>query len=248
MTDWLIELPSCPSTNTWAREHFERLTHGSVVYTQRQTAGRGRGSRQWQAPPGVLTATIVVDTNPVAAGGPLSLAAGLAVAHAVEDYAPHAEIGLKWPNDVYCRDRKLAGILCEGRSHAGRHRLAVGIGLNLTVDWAAAGLTTADFPDLAELPIALHALGPVPAPLVMLTSLRSYLLQAAAMLEHDGWPALLAQIRARDWLLGRPLLAIGDHGGRLDGTAAGIDDDGSLLVARPDGGLTPVDSGHIHLQ
>ena len=99
MRPWLIELETCPSTSTWALEHCAALAHGACVWTQRQTAGRGRGGSSWKAPAGVLTASFVLHLK--TATPQLSLAAGLAVCHAIEDLCPGMHVGLKWPNDLW---------------------------------------------------------------------------------------------------------------------------------------------------
>src|SRR4051812_28776951 len=93
--------------------HANALAHGACVWTQRQLAGRGRGSNRWFSPPGVLTASFSLTLPGALAARQLSLAAGLAVCHAVEDAVPRARVRLKWPNDCFLEDRKLAGVLCE---------------------------------------------------------------------------------------------------------------------------------------
>ena len=58
---WLHWLAQTPSTNSWALAHAAELQHGDVVFTPQQTAGRGQGDRVWYSPPGVLTASFVLD-------------------------------------------------------------------------------------------------------------------------------------------------------------------------------------------
>ena len=229
----MIALPHCPSTNTWALDHLEALAHGACVWTARQSAGRGRGSNIWYAPPGVLTASFVLDlTGPDERGvasAQLSLAAGLAVANAVEDLLPAARVAIKWPNDVLLRERKLAGILCESRRRDdGRMAVVVGIGLNLAPRREL---------DPASLPLAIGKLAPIgldevgapPAVPVMLASLRRYLSEGWGLLAARGFAPLLPGLRQRDWLLGRAVTV--RSGERiLRGTARGLDDSGALLV------------------
>jgi BirA family biotin operon repressor/biotin-[acetyl-CoA-carboxylase] ligase len=134
MSGWLTELDTCASTNTWALEHLDSLAHGSVVFTRQQTGGRGRDGRPWSAPPGTLTVSMIVEAEASAARC-VSLCAGLAIVHAVEDLCPalSGRLALKWPNDVILAGRKVAGVLCEG----GGGRLIVGIGLNLSAELPA---------------------------------------------------------------------------------------------------------------
>lgn len=231
---WVIALPSCPSTNTWALDHLDALAHGACVWTPRQTAGRGRGASTWHAPPGVLTASFILDlagpdersTVPVAQ---LSLAAGLAVANAVEDLVPEARVAIKWPNDVLLRDRKLAGILCETRRRDdGRAAVVVGIGLNLAPRWDL---------DPAALPLAVGKVAPIgldelaapPEVSAMLIALRRYLIEAWGLLAGRGFTPLLPVLRGRDWLAGRQVtVRSGER--TLRGTARGLDATGALVV------------------
>jgi len=226
---WLIELPECDSTNTWALAHAEALAHGACVWTRTQTAGRGRGSKRWFAPPGVLTASFVlVQPSPLAARQ-LSLAAGLAVAHAVEDLAPRARVAIKWPNDCIISDRKLAGILCE---HAqASERVVIGVGLNLDPRWEQAPeqlpFAIEGTASVAECCAADQAV--VPGMVDMLGALRRYLLEAAGLISADGFNRLLTPLRNRDYLHGKQL-QVEDGAQQLSGIGAGIDGEGRLLV------------------
>lgn len=242
MPPWLTRLPECPSTNAWALARAAELGHGDCVWTDRQTAGRGRDGRAWHSPPGVLTASFALR---LAAGDArLAPAAGLAVAHAVEDHAPGLAVGLKWPNDVVLAGGKLAGVLCE-RASAQPGVAVVGVGLNLDPRWELCpeALPLAAGRGYRPASLAEHGVAP-PAPEAMLASLRRYLLEAAGMLAAGAWPALLAQLRTRDVLRGRELEIDRGGGVGLRGRGAGLDDQARLLV---DDGRTvaAVASGHV---
>ena len=227
---WLIHLDEVPSTNTWALDHFQALAHGAVVWTTRQTGGRGRGGKVWMAPPGVLTASVVLHlpTPP----GPLALAAGLAVLHAAEDLTPGLRIGLKWPNDLVVGRRKLAGLLVERPS---AQVAVVGVGLNLAAHWEG---------DLAEQRTSLTDHGAdlntdVASQVSALTAIRRYLLEASGLLRAGGFANLLPTLRERDVLAGQ-VVAVQDGARIHGGIAGGFDDAGRLLV-----GATPVTSGTV---
>lgn len=234
---WLIELPTCPSTNSWALDHLHELSDGACVWTARQTAGRGRGTNRWFAPSGVLTASFVV---PVPAAVPvtyLSLCAGLVIAHAVEDHAPAARVLVKWPNDCYLGGRKLAGVLCERPATGDAGRVVVGIGLNLDPRWEQSPETLLFATDRAQAPASVaEVCDPPPDALAMLTSLRRYLLESTGLLAAGGWKHLLPQLRQRDWLNGQTV-RVESAGERMHGVADGIDEVGRLLV-RSAGGTT----------
>jgi BirA family biotin operon repressor/biotin-[acetyl-CoA-carboxylase] ligase len=126
-----------PSTNDRAlalaaETPAERLP--LLIVAERQGAGRGRGANQWWAAEGALTFSLLLDTSamelPPARWPLASLTAGLAVCETLDQLAPQAWAGLKWPNDVYLRERKVCGILIEAPpGSAGR--LVVGIGINV---------------------------------------------------------------------------------------------------------------------
>jgi BirA family biotin operon repressor/biotin-[acetyl-CoA-carboxylase] ligase len=152
----------------------------------------------------------------------LPLAAGIAVAG---EAGPAAKV--KWPNDVMLDGRKVAGILVEGRP---QQRWAVlGIGLNVAVD-------PADLPpELRELAGSLgrgpEEVGPTLARL--LEALERWLVAPPR--------ALLEVVREHDALIGRRIYWRGG-----EGEAAGIDDDGRLVVLTGDGRVT-LEAGEVHL-
>ena len=250
LPDWLHWVETCASTNTWAIDRAAALTHGDVVFTTNQTAGRGQNGRSWYAPPGVLTASFVLDGLPASQLPGLSLAAGLAVIYAVEDLLPNLrdELRLKWPNDVWLHEHKLAGILCEAVSGSKSHtRVVVGIGLNRCADFTYTNLGTA----IANA-ISLHQVSTVvPDELSLLERSRHYLLQASSILsrfdsglEFSGLVALLPELRRRDVLLGRPITMELTEG-QFTGHAAGLDASGRLLLRLPNDRLQAFSSGRV---
>jgi BirA family transcriptional regulator, biotin operon repressor / biotin---[acetyl-CoA-carboxylase] ligase len=249
---WLHWLDCCHSTNTWATAQAAQLQHGDVVFTQQQTAGRGQQGRVWYAPPGVLTASFVLDRLPVTQLPGLSLAAGLAVIYAIADLIPDRQqtLMLKWPNDVVCDRRKLAGILCEAISgqSARISRAIVGIGLNRCVDFAEAGLE----PNQIGHPVSLQQISSVvPDELTLLERLRHYLLQVADLLtragdssENFGLTPLLPELHRRDALRDRTVTL--DLPNRsITGQAVGIDAIGRLQIRTPDGQVQAFSTGRV---
>jgi BirA family biotin operon repressor/biotin-[acetyl-CoA-carboxylase] ligase len=245
------------STNDRARElALAGAPHGTLVTADAQSAGRGRQGRRWSAPPGsALLMSLVLRAGERASGGDtagrIAPAAGIAVeqsrvpvpgeeltilpltaAVAVCDVAgPEARI--KWPNDVLLPRppglAKLAGILVEGRPQQGW--AVIGIGVNVAVDLE-------DLP--AELRRGAATLGRGRAEI---EPLLAALLAALERRLGDPCAQTLDAWRARDALHGREIAWSGGHG-----RAAGIDDDGRLLVVLPDGSRTALAAGEVHLQ
>lgn len=145
---------SLASTNSWALSTHcisagaavsRETSHPSLVLTGNQTAGRGRGSHSWWSPAGGLTFSLVVDTRilqiQLEQQPLIALATGLAVCETLEKQLPGYTLQLKWPNDVYLQQKKVAGILVEtAASQPGLVVIGVGVNLNNSFLSAAAEL------------------------------------------------------------------------------------------------------------
>lgn len=117
-------LAECDSTNLQLQHRARSgAPAGTLLLTQHQTAGRGRRGRSWYQEGQSLAFSLLWRLPPSTNPSGLSLAVGVAVAEAL---GPQAQ--LKWPNDILCDGRKLAGILIES---AGPHTYVIGIGINL---------------------------------------------------------------------------------------------------------------------
>lgn len=107
--------------------------HGTGLAARAQTAGRGRRGHKWDSTAGNLLLSIVLRSHvdPAKYSG-LAAVSGLAVLEALEAQGLANEIGLKWPNDLVARGRKLGGILVEAaRDNEGKPFAVCGIGVNV---------------------------------------------------------------------------------------------------------------------
>ena len=107
--------------------------HGTGLAARAQTAGRGRRGHKWDSTAGNLLLSIVLRpcVNPAKYSG-LAAVSGLAVLEALKKQDLATEIGLKWPNDLVARGRKLGGILVEAaRDNKGKPFAVCGIGVNV---------------------------------------------------------------------------------------------------------------------
>jgi BirA family transcriptional regulator, biotin operon repressor / biotin---[acetyl-CoA-carboxylase] ligase len=216
----------CDSTNLRARELAAGgAPGGTVVTAAEQTAGRGRQGRRWQAPAGkALLYSAILRPHPESALLPLAVA--LAVAETAEALAP-VEARVKWPNDVWLGDRKLAGVLIEARPAEGW--AVVGVGLNLAVEPGELP------PEVAERAASLgHNATPERATESLNAALAEWLRAPASR--------VLAEFRRRDALVGRSVSWDGGFG-----IAAGIDDIGHLLVDTGGGSTVTLGAGEVHL-
>src|SRR5258708_39940625 len=128
----IARLDTVDSTNAEALRRARAGERGPLwIVARQQSAGRGRRGRAWVSPPGNLHATLLLtDPAPAAAAPQLGFVAGLALVDAAAAAAPllASRLALKWPNDLLCGARKIAGILIEGEGSP--LTVAVGIGVN----------------------------------------------------------------------------------------------------------------------
>jgi BirA family biotin operon repressor/biotin-[acetyl-CoA-carboxylase] ligase len=217
----------------------EGADEGFICLAAEQTAGRGRQGREWVAPAGsALLASLLLRRSPAVAVG-IPFAAGLALVDVLA--AAHGvAAGLKWPNDVLVDRRKLAGILSEVEplgSDGARVAIALGLGVNLTVE---------RFPDGFEA-VSLHSLvAKPPAAEELLAAFGDALGDRLATLEAGGIGALVGDWRSSAVGLGEPVSVQGPAG-TTDGVAVDIGEDGALLV-EASGQLHRFLAGDVHLR
>ncbi|OIQ25334.1 bifunctional biotin--[acetyl-CoA-carboxylase] ligase/biotin operon repressor BirA [uncultured Vibrio sp.] len=128
-------VPIIDSTNQYLLDRVEQLESGSACIAEYQAKGRGRRGREWVSPFGsnlYLSIYWRLDAGMAAAMG-LSLVVGVAIVEALEKLGIDG-VKLKWPNDLYFEDKKLAGILVEMSGQAGAAaNLVIGMGINLNM-------------------------------------------------------------------------------------------------------------------
>ncbi len=212
---------------------------GLLVVAGRQTAARGRLGRVWIQGGGLGVAATLTLTVLEPHRQHLSLAAGVAVARAIEDVlarepaSAQVKLGIRWPNDVVetARGRKLAGILIEARSVPGQTEplFLIGVGINV-------GQSDADWPDeLANRAVSLGQLRSTATRADLLAVLIHRLdesLQAA--FETSRHADLLTAWKQRDTLLGtRAVFALGSA--RMAGTVESIDPALEITLRQADG-------------
>lgn len=129
----IIKVETTSSTNSWISQNIENLEFPSMVYTPNQTAGRGQRGNSWESEPGMnLTASFLLRVDKLEASRQFVISE--AVALSTVDFLKSEGIQpkIKWPNDIYVGDKKIAGILIE-HSLTGSviNRTIAGIGVNL---------------------------------------------------------------------------------------------------------------------
>jgi BirA family biotin operon repressor/biotin-[acetyl-CoA-carboxylase] ligase len=219
-----------------------------------QSAGRGRRSRPWLAPPGgALCLSLGWSCATLPRELPaLSLAMGVCALRALARMGlPPAQ--LKWPNDLWAQGRKLGGILIELRAeNSGAAHVVIGIGINCAL--GAEG--TQRVAETGTQPIDLATLQGFANPAIPCAPRCDRNLLAAALLgecvpgilefERSGLASFAAEWRAADALAGRPV-SVTAPGGKISGHARGIDADGALCVQGASG-LLRFNSGEVSVR
>jgi BirA family transcriptional regulator, biotin operon repressor / biotin---[acetyl-CoA-carboxylase] ligase len=251
-----LHLRRTDSTNERARALASGgAPHGALVTASEQSSGRGRQGRAWLAAPNSSLLMSLVLRDPPAL---LALASAVAVCDAVSE-SVGANARVKWPNDVVLAVSragrlaappshnadsaagalaKLAGILVEARPQDGW--AVVGIGVNVAL--RIRDLPSELRPTAASLELPPSQIEPLLG--ALLGALERRLEQPPQTL-LDAW-------RTLDVLHGRQVTwehrsTTEGRGGWMTGRAEGVDDEGRLLVSHPDGTVTALSAGEVHL-
>ena len=223
-------LPEIDSSNTELMRRARAGRHEPILLVaERQTAGRGRQGRTWAGELGdALTFSIGLPYQPSNWSG-LSLSVGLSLA---ESLGP--EVQLKWPNDLWCHQRKLGGILVEAASQGGQSYVVVGVGLNIRLPVERNLRTPAASID--EFWVGVNA----PAALERITQ---PLIASLLKFETDGFAQLQARFNARDAIKGLEVTSSDGHQGKCEG----VDSDGVLQIQTPQG-LVKINSSEVSVR
>ena len=230
----LLHLEEVDSTNTYVKNHCQSLSDGTLVYADIQTAGRGRLDRRWVSQKGNFFGTLLMKklANPFLGTMVMSLGA----LDVLKKLAPEYDVWLKWPNDLYLEDAKLAGILSETVTLADNRRaIAVGLGVNLA-------LSNEDIAKI-EKPAASVEKGkinPEKFALELAKSAKMYYIMGMSCSER-----LFALWRSRNDVVGMELVLELGGGKNVAGTVCGIGDDGALILCDKNGKKTSYYCGDV---
>ncbi|MEH6552265.1 MAG: bifunctional biotin--[acetyl-CoA-carboxylase] ligase/biotin operon repressor BirA [Pseudomonadales bacterium] len=218
------------STNEVLLREASSRSSGSVCLAEQQTAGRGRRGRLWVSPfaRNIYLSMLQQFSTGAAAVQGLSLAVGVLIIEALEELGM-SDLGLKWPNDIYWQDRKLAGILLElSGDVSSACSVVVGIGLNVAMPKAAATEIDQPWVDLRTVMQATVSRNELVAALL------GRLLPGLSTFEKQGLAAYQSRWRQWDVLDGETVIIhIGDS--TVAGVARGIDDTGAIMIETSEG-------------
>ena len=234
-------IPVIDSTNQYLLERMHEMESGAACIAEYQQAGRGRRGRQWFSPFGAnlyMSMYWRLEQGPAAAMG-LSLVIGIIMAETLRSLGAD-DVRVKWPNDIYLNDRKLAGILVEltGKTGDAAH-IVIGAGINLAMRTADASQINQGWINLQEAGVTVNR-NELAARLI--NSLR----EALPLFEQEGLTPFVARWAALDNFINRPVkLLIGER--EVHGIARGVDSQGGLLLEQ-DGEIKAWVGGEISLR
>ncbi|MCL2891221.1 bifunctional biotin--[acetyl-CoA-carboxylase] ligase/biotin operon repressor BirA [Brenneria tiliae] len=234
-------LPVVDSTNQYLLDRLSSLSSGDACIAEYQQSGRGRRGRQWFSPFGAnlyLSLYWRLEQGPAAAVG-VSLVIGIVMAEVLHKLGADG-VRVKWPNDLYLNDRKLAGILVEltGKTGDAAH-LVIGVGINLQMREPTDKVIDQGWINLQEAGIDVDRN-------TLSATLISELRRALATFEQQRLAPFISRWEQLDNYFNRPVkLLIGNR--EIHGIERGIDNQGALLL-ESDGELTQYIGGEISLR
>ncbi|MEX2164964.1 MAG: bifunctional biotin--[acetyl-CoA-carboxylase] ligase/biotin operon repressor BirA [Sulfuricaulis sp.] len=227
LRDRLYIIDQVDSTNRFLSERVSQVesVRGVFCLAEMQRAGRGRRGRAWVATP---YSNLMLSMAWEFPGGPgmvtgLSLAAGVAVRRALEEYGV-SDAMLKWPNDVLWNGRKLAGLLVEVQGEAaGPTRVILGVGVNARINRNDAGRIDQPWVDMRDI------LGKTIDRNRLAALVIRHLLSTFQTFSEKGFAPFRKPWQSHHYYQGRRVRLIqGD--GEYTGTVEGINDDGGLMI------------------
>ncbi|MEB6225550.1 bifunctional biotin--[acetyl-CoA-carboxylase] ligase/biotin operon repressor BirA [Pantoea anthophila] len=234
-------IPVIDSTNQYLLERMHDMPSGAACIAEYQQAGRGRRGRQWFSPFGAnlyMSMYWRLEQGPAAAMG-LSLVIGIIMAETLRSLGAD-EVRVKWPNDIYLNDRKLAGILVELTGKTGdAAQIVIGAGINLAMRTADASQINQGWINLQEAGVTVNR-NELAARLI------NRLREALPLFEQEGLAPFVARWATLDNFINRPVkLLIGER--EVHGIARGVDSQGGLLLEQ-DGEIKAWVGGEISLR
>ncbi|SHH55244.1 BirA family transcriptional regulator, biotin operon repressor / biotin-[acetyl-CoA-carboxylase] ligase [Sporobacter termitidis DSM 10068] len=233
------------STNTVLKEKAASgAPEGTVVVAEVQTGGRGRLGRNFYSPggTGIYFSVLLRPKGRAEEVTMITAAAAVAVAEAIEAVTG-VGAGIKWVNDVYCRGKKVCGILTEGAfdfESGGMEYAVLGIGVNVTAP-------DSGFPeDIADKVGAVYE-GAAPAAEARSRLIAEILTRFAAFYESLSGKRFIGAYQARSFVVGRDVDVIaGDTVRRA--RALRVDDDCRLVVRYEDDTVEALSSGEVSIR
>ncbi len=241
----IIVEPVIDSTNQYMLDRIPALTSGDTCLAEYQSAGRGRRGRQWLSPFGCnlyLSMYWKLEQGPAAAIG-LSLVVGIIIAETLNKLSKN-KVKVKWPNDLYMNDKKLAGILVEltGKTGDAAH-IIIGVGINIGMDKNNIENNNTINQQWSSLRDEVKNIERNQLSINIIQALRKSLI----LFEKEGLAPFIDRWFELDNFLNRRIkLLIGND--IIQGIERGINEQGALMLQKENGEIVPYIGGEISLR
>lgn len=217
------------STNAFILKHAEELDSGDICVAEYQSAGRGRRGRTWVSPYGCHLYFSMYWQFPqgMAQAMGLSLVVACSIVSVLEELEV-ADVGVKWPNDIYLGGKKLAGVLIEMTGQTDSEcNLVIGVGLNMAMSEQHGKSIDQPWSDLTSLT-------KMPSKTELLALLQRQLQQDLCVFQNEGLSPFQQRWEAADLFIGQQIkLLIGTD--EVHGICRGIDKQGAVVLETADG-------------
>ncbi|MBC8954971.1 bifunctional biotin--[acetyl-CoA-carboxylase] ligase/biotin operon repressor BirA [Xenorhabdus sp. PB62.4] len=241
-SDRIEVIPVIDSTNQYLLDKLSELDSGDACVAEYQYAGRGRRGRQWVSAFGrnlYLSMYWRLEQGPAAAIG-LSLVVGIVIAEVLNRQGAAERVKVKWPNDLYLDDKKLAGILVELTGKTGdAAQIVIGIGINISMSSEQQKSINQRWTNLQQAGMTIERNK-------LIAEIIAKLKETLTQFENEGLSPFIPRWLKLDNFINRPVkLIIGEQ--EIHGIARGIDQQGALLLDI-NGVITPYIGGEISLR
>lgn len=238
------------STNNVAKELAQKAgsrqaKHGIVVTAESQTAGKGRLGRPWNSAQGsgIWCSVVFAPTMALTEASRFSFIAATAIAEGIRRYT-HLDVQIKWPNDLVLNGKKICGILVEmiaEAEHIDYFILGFGINVNQYLE---------DFSEeLREKATSLAIRsGAKIDRMALLCQILLSLEQQLALYQSEGFTPIRQNWLENACFLGDKVVIRQQERIIDEGVVEGIDEDGALLLQRPNGQIVRILSGDVSLR
>ena len=234
-----------PSTNDYVMAKRANATQAIACFAEYLSAARGQHGRQWATSFGrnLYCSVLSIFEQPPAALLGISLVVAIAVVRALTQYGITEGLQLKWPNDIYWKGRKLAGILIESLPRTtGGCDVIIGIGINGTLPPCAVMQISQPWVDISTIthaPLQRNALA---------STVLNTLLPVLSQFSTAGLAPFLPEWKQYDFLIDKTVTLHSPAGKIVRGILQGISEQGALLLRTEDGTICTYLSGEVSVR
>ena len=241
----IISLEQVDSTNNYAQKHFSSLPDRSLITARCQTKGKGRGGKTWiSSNTSNLYASYImknISFLPYKASWTGGLAALNVIRKATDNYTNY---WIKWPNDVFYKTKKIAGILCETSLGQNNQINGVIIGIGININMSIQELEKIDKPATSVLTET--------GTYTNIESVANMLLSNLNMLydkiSDEGIDSIFKLWRKENGLIGNSVEILLDNNNVLNAKVLDVESSGKLVIIDKNAEIHRVFSGDVSIK